>query len=194
MKHEARDFSHLLGKVKGLSDKLLNAHFGLYKGYVGRLNLIEEEIAKADKSHTNYSWGNFSELKRREAVAFNGAYLHELFFDNIGKKGDPSAGLNKAMSESFGSWDELRADIKATAMATIGWVVVTRNRVDKKLHTYMLTEHHVGMPVHQDVLMVVDSYEHAFAIDYGTDRGTYLDAVLDNINWNAVNERFEKSL
>ncbi len=190
MKHEAKDFSHLLGKLDGISDKQLEAHFGLYKGYVARLNLMEEEIKKADKSHTNYSWGHWSELKRREAVAFNGAYLHQLYFENLEGKGESSTELKMAIRESFGTIAEFERDMKATALCTIGWVVVTKSRVDGRLHTYLMTEHHTGFPVMQDIVLVLDSYEHAFAIDYGTDRGSYIDAFVKNINWDVVNARF----
>ena len=190
MAHEARDFSHLLGKLEGISDQLLEAHFGLYKGYVARLNLMEEELQKTDKGHTNYSWGHWSELKRREAVAFNGAYLHELYFENLTPKGEPSPELAQAINESFGSHAEFMKDLKSTGLCTIGWVVVTKSRVDGKLHTYLLTEHHVGLPVLQDVILVLDSFEHAFAMDYGTDRGGYIDTFVKNINWEVVNQRF----
>ena len=190
MAHEARDFSYLLGSLEGISDKLLESHFGLYKGYVARLNLIEEELAKTDKAHTNYSWGHWSELKRRESVALNGAYLHELYFENLQGKAEPGAELKQALSESFGSFEEFIKDLKATALCTIGWVVLTRSRIDGKLHTYLLTEHHVGFPVHQDILLVLDSFEHAFALDYGTDRGSYIDTFVKNINWEVVNKRF----
>lgn len=190
MKHEAKDFSHLLGKLDGISDKQLEAHFGLYKGYVARLNLMEEEMKKADKGHTNYSWGHWSELKRREAVAFNGAYLHQLYFENLEGKGAPNGELKAAIDEAFGSYDEFVKDMKATALCTIGWVVVTKSRVDGRLHTYLMTEHHTGFPVMQDIVLVLDSYEHAFAIDYGTNRGSYIDAFVKNINWDVVNARF----
>ncbi|MFC1481200.1 superoxide dismutase [Candidatus Neomarinimicrobiota bacterium] len=192
MTHTAREFNQLLGKLDGISDKQLTAHFGLYKGYVARLNLMEAELKTTDKSHTNYSWGHWSELKRREAVALNGAYLHELYFENLLSKGEPDAALLAAITESFGSYAELTADLKATALCTIGWVVLTKSRIDGHLHTYLMTEHHVGYPVHQDIVLVLDSYEHAFAIDYGTDRGTYIDAFLKNINWEVVNDRFAK--
>jgi Fe-Mn family superoxide dismutase len=192
MTHSARDFDHLLGNIDGISDKQLTAHFGLYKGYVGRLNLMETELKTTDKSHTNYSWGHWSELKRREAVALNGAYLHEMYFDNLMSKGAASAPLLAAIDDAFGSYDEFASDLKATAMCTIGWVVLTKSRIDGKLHTYLMTEHHVGFPVHQDIVLVLDSYEHAFAIDYGTDRGTYIDVFMKNINWDVVNERFAK--
>jgi Fe-Mn family superoxide dismutase len=190
MAHEARDFSYLLGSLEGISDKLLESHFGLYKGYVARLNLIEEELANTDKAHTNYSWGHWSELKRRESVALNGTYLHELYFENLQGNAEPSTELKQALSESFGSFEEFIKDLKATALCTIGWVVLTRSRIDGKLHTYLLTEHHIGFPVHQDILLVLDSFEHAFALDYGTDRGSYIDTFVKNINWEAVNKRF----
>ncbi|UCH10434.1 MAG: hypothetical protein JSU61_00635 [Fidelibacterota bacterium] len=190
MAHEARDFSYLLGKLEGISDKLLEAHFGLYKGYVARLNLMEEELQKTDKGHTNYSWGHWSELKRREAVAFNGAYLHELYFENLTPKGEPSPELVQDINDSFGNHDEFLKDLKSTGLCTIGWVVVTKSRADGKLHTYLLTEHHVGLPVLQDIILVLDSFEHAFAMDYGTDRGGYIDAFVKNIDWEVVNRRF----
>ncbi len=190
MSHEVHNFDHLLGTLKGISDKQLQAHFGLYKGYVARINLMEEELKKADKSHTNYSWGHWSELKRREAVAFNGAYLHQFYFENLGPKGQPSPELASAIDAAFGSYDEFVKDLKATALCTIGWVVVTKSRVDGQLHTYLMTEHHTGFPVLQDIVLVLDSYEHAFAIDYGTDRGSYIDAFVDNINWEVINARF----
>ncbi len=190
MKHEAKDFSNLLGNIEGISDKLLEAHFGLYKGYIARLNLMEDELQKADKSHTNYSWGHWSELKRREAVAFNGTYLHELYFENLLAAGAPTAELTAAIDEAFGSYSNFVTDLKATALCTIGWVVVTRSRIDEKLHTYLMTEHHIGFPVHQDIVLVLDSYEHAFAIDFGTDRGSYIDTFVNNINWTVVNDRF----
>jgi Fe-Mn family superoxide dismutase len=190
MAHEARDFSYLLGALEGISDKLLESHFGLYKGYVARLNLIEDELKQTDKAHTNYSWGHWSELKRREAVAFNGTYLHELYFENLAVKGEPSAELKQAIDGSFGSYDEFIKDLKATALCTIGWVVLTKSRIDGKLHTDLLTEHHTGFPVHQDILLVLDSFEHAFAMDYGTDRGSYVDVFIKNINWEVVNRRF----
>lgn len=190
MQHQAKDFSHLLGKLEGISDKQLEAHFGLYKGYVARLNLMEAELKTTDKGHTNYSWGHWSELKRREAVAFNGAYLHQFYFENLESIGQPSSALQSAINEAFGSYDDFVKDMKATALCTIGWVVVTKSRVDGTLHTYLMTEHHIGFPVLQDIVLVLDSYEHAFAIDYGTDRGSYIDAFVKNINWDVVNGCF----
>jgi len=190
---EVKTFNHLLGKLKGISDAQLKAHFGLYEGYVKKLNEIQEKLKTQDKSAANYSFGEFSELKRREAVAFNGAYLHELYFENLLAKSKPSAQLKATAEAAFGSWDAFIADIKASAASTPGWVLVTWNKADKKLHTYILYEHHIGLPVHQEVVLALDCWEHAFMIDYGTKKADYLTAFMENVNWDIVNKRLESA-
>ncbi|MBI4016971.1 MAG: hypothetical protein HY363_04745 [Candidatus Aenigmarchaeota archaeon] len=191
MEHKPKDFSHLLGKLKGISDNQLKAHFGLYEGYVKKLNEIETKLKIADRAASNYSFGEFSELKRREAVAFNGAVLHELYFENLLASSAPSDALKKATETAFESWDKFVADVKASAGSTPGWVLVTLNKVDKQLHTYVLFEHHVGLPVNQEIVLALDCWEHAFMIDYGTKKADYLAAFFENINWDVVNKRFD---
>lgn len=193
MKHEQKDFSNLLGSLDGISDPQLEAHFGLYAGYVKKLNEIEEKLKSVDRSLTNYSFGEYSELKRREAVAFNGAYLHELYFENLsGEGGEPSEALKAAIESAFGSLEAWETDIKASASSTPGWVLLTWNKKDESLHHYIMFEHHIGLPVHQVPILALDCWEHAFMIDYGTKKGEYLTAFLKNVNWNIVNDRFAK--
>ncbi|MBI5392401.1 hypothetical protein HZA96_00905 [Candidatus Woesearchaeota archaeon] len=195
MKHEAKNFNHLLGKLAGFSEKMLTAHFTLYAGYAKKLNEIEEKLAKADKTLANYSFGEFSELKRREAVAFNGTYLHELYFEAMNsKKTEASGALKKAIDESFGNWDEMVKDMKATASSTPGWVLLTYSKVDKKLHTYIMFEHHIGLPAHQEIILALDCWEHAFMIDYGIGKADYLTAYFAAVDWSIVSKRFEHAM
>jgi Fe-Mn family superoxide dismutase len=192
MTHSALDFSHLLGELDGLSDAQLEAHFKLYAGYVKKLNEIETALETQDRSATNYSYGAFSELKRREAVAFNGTYLHQMYFENLsGEESAPSADLKAAMESAFGSMEAWEKDVRSSAACTPGWVLLTYSMVDQKVHTYVMYEHHIGLPVHQVPIMALDCWEHAFMIDYGTNKGAYLDAFVKNIDWNMVNMRFE---
>lgn len=190
MAHAAKTYDHLKGgAVKGLSDAQLDAHFTLYKGYVGKLNEIEEKLATIDNTKPNYSFNEYSELKRREAVAFNGSFLHELYFENLGADDQLSSALAAAM-DAQGGKDKLIADLKACALGGPGWAVLTKNRRDGKLHTYFLAEHHIGLPVEQDLLVVLDSWEHAFMVDYGIARAKYLDTIVDAIKWSEVSKRF----
>ncbi len=191
MPHVAKDFSGLLGTLRGISDKQLTAHFGLYQGYVKKLNEIEERLQSADPGTANYSYGEFSELRRREAVALNGTYLHQAYFENLSAQGEPpSQAFQAAVVASFGSWDRYVADLKGSAGSTPGWVLTTLSRIDGRIHNYVMYEHHVGLPTGQEVLLALDCWEHAFMIDYGTAKPDYLKAFLDNVNWGVVNARF----
>ena len=191
MAHSAKDFTGLLGKLPGLSDAQLSAHFKLYEGYVKKINEIEEKLMTVDKSLANYSFGEYSELKRREAVAFNGTYLHEMYFENmVGTPTEASAALKAAMEGSFGSLADWEKDMRASAGSTPGWVLLTFNKMDKKLHHYIMYEHHMNYPVHQVPLMALDCWEHAFMIDYGIDKPSYLNTFVKAIDWKVLSERF----
>lgn len=194
MQHVAKNFDHLLGKLEGISEAQLKAHLGLYQGYVNKLNEIETALQSSDPKGGNYSYNAFSELKRRESVAFNGSYLHELYFDNLAAPGqEPGQAFKAAAEKAFGSWDNWVANIKGAAASTPGWVLVTYNRVDGSLHNYVMYEHHVGLPVHQDVVLALDCWEHAYMVDYSTAKAKYLDAFLRNVNWQKVGERLTKA-
>jgi len=192
MAYEPKNYDHLKGgALKGFSDSQLDQHFTLYKGYVAKLNEIETKLETTDSTKPNYSFNEFSELKRREAVAFNGSFLHELYFENLGASSEVSPALQKAL-DAQGGKDKVLADLKACALGGPGWALLTRNRRDGKLHSYFIAEHHLGLPIEQDLLVVLDSWEHAFMVDFGIKRPDYINAFLENINWAEVSKRFAK--
>ena len=194
MTREIRSFKNLLGKLDGISDPQLEAHFGLYEGYVKKLNEIEEKLAKTDRSLSNYSFGEFAELKRRHAVPYNGTYLHELYFENLTATGKPGAEMEKLIAASFGNMDNWKADVKATGLAVPGWVVTALETTTGQLNNIQIMEHHIGFPLNHLPLLVMDTWEHAFFLDYKANRGAYIDTFFKNINWNVVNERTTTAL
>ena len=194
MAYEPKNYDYLIGSVKGLSEKQLRAHLTLYQGYVKKWNEIQDKLKSADPSAGNYSFNEFSELKRREAVAFNGVFLHELYFENLEPKGSPSAELKSAADAAFGSWDKMIANLKGCASSTPGWVLLTWNKITKQLHTFIMFEHHIGLPAHQEIILSLDCWEHAFMIDYGIAKADYLKVFFENINWDVVNARVEEVL
>ncbi len=190
MAYEPKNYDHLKGgALDGFSDSQLDLHFTLYKGYVAKLNEIEEKLAVAINTKPNYSFNEYSELKRREAVAFNGSFLHERYFENLGKDAAISSGLQKALDGQGGKVNIL-ADLKAAALSGPGWALLTLNRRDGRLHSYFVAEHHIGMPIDQDLLLVLDSWEHAFMVDFGIKRPAYIDAFFTNIKWSEVSKRW----
>jgi superoxide dismutase, Fe-Mn family len=190
MPHHAKKFDHLVGGLEGFSAKQIEAHLGLYRHYVDKINEIEERLQHAERDEADYSYAAYSELKRREAIPFNGAYLHELYFENLTPKSvTPPAALLKAVNDSFASFDAYLADLTAAAKSTTGWVVTASCSVDGRLHNYVLQEHHIGLPVHQKVLLAVDCWEHAYMIDYGTQKPEYLAALFKLLDWKEAGRR-----
>lgn len=190
MTYESKNYDHLKGgTLKGFSDSQLDLHITLYKGYLTKLNEIEEKLAAANNTKPNYSFNEYSELKRREAVAFNGSFLHELFFENLGSDTTISPQLQMAL-DARGGMETILANLKATALCGPGWALLTRNRRDGLLHTYFLAEHHIGLPIEQDLLVVLDSWEHAFMVDFGIRRSDYINAFMKSLKWSEVSRRF----
>lgn len=194
MNHQVKDFSHLIGQLPGMTDRQVETHLGLYAGYVKKLNEIQEKLTTVAPIESNYTYGVFSELKRREVVAFNGSYLHQAYFENLTPKpqSDQLVDFRKAVDAAWGSWDKFVADIKGSAASTPGWVMLTKNQVDGLLHTYILFEHNINFPVKNDIIMALDCWEHAFAIDYGTDKPKYVENFLKVVDWEVVAQRFAK--
>src|SRR5437588_12453402 len=87
--YQAKEFN--LSGLNGISDKTLETHFGLYKGYVTNTNKLNEEIAEfIDKKKV--SDPAYSELSRRLSFEYNGMVLHEYYFGNMVRGGSNVTG------------------------------------------------------------------------------------------------------
>ena len=84
MLHVVKNYDHLRAGLDGFTRRQMEHHLGLYTGYVGKANEIEQRLATAGRTAASATYNDYSELKRREVVALNGAYLHELYFDAMG--------------------------------------------------------------------------------------------------------------
>ncbi len=191
MPREAKNFDHLLGgKAKGLSDPQLKAHFTLYQGYVKKLNEIWTKLETTDKSAPNYSFNEYSELRRREPVAFNGTVLHEQYFEALGDGStQPSAASKALIDRSFGSFDNWIADTKACLLSAHGWTLVVYDYEAKKLRNNLVQgEHHIGLFANVHVLAAFDAWEHAYFLDYQTTKAKYVENLLSGLNWTVLDK------
>jgi len=192
MAYAPMNYDALLG-MEGFSDTLLKNHFTLYQGYVANTNKVHDmlvELHKAGKS----GGPDYAELKRRFGWEFNGMRLHELYFENLGGKGEfnKSAKLGKKLMEEFGSYDHWESDFKATAMMRgIGWVILYQDNQTGKLFNQWINEHDVGHLTGCTPILILDVFEHAFMIDYGLKRADYISAFFKNIKWEVVEGRLK---
>ena len=186
--YEAKKFEHLLG-IEGLSDNLLQSHFGLYEGYVKNTNAVLDQLKKAEVGTPE-----FAELKRRFGWEFDGMRMHELYFGNLMKGGsslNDAEELKKKIEESFGSVEAWEKDFRGVlAMRGIGWAVLYFDTEADKLVNVWIGEHDGGHLVGCAPLLVVDVFEHAYIADFGTKRPDYIEAIMKNLCYHVVNGRF----
>lgn len=189
---EAKQFESING-VEGMSARLMGEHYKLYEGYVKKANEITDSLKNVDLSKANATQSDLRALKMGYSFAVNAIKSHELYFDNLsGKGGQPQGWLGSKIEESFGSFENWQADMKATGIAARGWVWFAYDWQNGSIFNY-LGDAHDAFPIwHATPLVALDVYEHAYMIDYGVARADYIESFFKNLNWNEVEERVTK--
>jgi len=188
--YTAKKFDHLLG-TSGLSDALLQNHFGLYEGYVANTNKLNDILVEMEKKE-QFSEPAFAELNRRFGWEWNGMRLHELYFENITKemKALSKGILQEGIEKEWGSLEAWEKDFRAMgAMRGIGWIVLYHDKQSDKLFNMWIDEHATGHLAGATPLLVMDVFEHAFVLDYGMKRAEYIDTFIKSIDWKVVEKR-----
>ena len=178
--------------LNGLSMQIIESHYeNNYGGALRRLNAITEKLASLDFASTpGYV---INGLKREELIALNSTLLHELYFASLGGDGKPAGAITETLTRDFGSVDRWRDEFVAMGNALAGgsgWVLLTYVPRDRRLVNQYATEHTQGVAGGIPIL-ALDMYEHAYHIDFGANAKAYVDAFMRNIDWKAVQARYE---
>ncbi|MCE2931008.1 MAG: Fe-Mn family superoxide dismutase [Vampirovibrionales bacterium] len=189
----AKRFPLIEQGIEGLSAKQIQAHLRLYEGYVKKYQSISQEIkafTPEQLANVNATYHPFRELLVEESFALNGVLLHEEYFGILTPDAKPmSSYLKSLLNQHFGSIEAFQAQLVASAKAMRGWAILGYCPRYKHLSFYGLDSHHMFSPVGVKPVLVVDVYEHAYLIDYGTDRASYLNALWKQIDWTVVEAR-----
>lgn len=146
------------------SEQSLNYHYGtLYKGYVDRYNKGEGDA-------------NFNEA---------GAFLHNLYFPQFqeyGARPRPTGASLALINQKFGSYDEFKKQLGVEAMKIqgSGWIYMSRSGEIKTIKNH---------EIKKDIALLIDWWEHAWALDYQADKAKYLQNIWRIINWEVINRR-----
>ncbi|MBU1032693.1 MAG: superoxide dismutase [Patescibacteria group bacterium] len=185
-------------KLIGISDKTIKIHHDkLYVGYVAKKEEIGKKLSTlshgGDVTSANQTYSELRALKDSETFAINAVYLHEWYFDCLGGDGKAEGPLVDALAKKYGSLKNFLSYFNACGMAARGWVVLAWDTHDEKLRIYSGDAHNQGGVWGAMPLIVLDVYEHAYFIDYGSDRKSYITDYWKNFNWKRANELFESA-
>lgn len=193
-KYVPKKYTNLLGgALKGFSDEQLKAHFALYEGYITKINDLEARIKGFDINNPDTI--NYRGWHLDQTSMLNGAVLHELYFGNLGASNkEPQGVLKKMINRDFGSFESFIGHLKTVGKTFHGWSLAALNYRTGKINVYGLERHNLNVPTMVHPILVLDVYEHAYMIDYGTDRKKYMDAFVMNVDWKPVEKRLEQAL
>ena len=146
-----------------LSEEIIDLHYGkLYKGYVDRFNKGEGDA-------------DFNEA---------GAWLHNMYFAQLQEPSNekPSGPILEFIEKHFNTWDNFKEEFQVEAMKIqgSGWVYLSRNG---KIKT--IKNHEIKM----DIVLLIDWWEHAWMLDYGSDKKSYLKNHWKIIDWDNISSK-----
>lgn len=120
-------------------------------------------------------------------AAFNeaGVFLHNILFQQYQtpkSSNRPSGTILEFIEKNFKSFDQFKEEFEKVAMGIqgSGWVYLS---TDGKIKTIKNHE------VKKDILLLIDWWEHAWALDYQHDKKKYLANQWKIINWDHINEQ-----
>ena len=179
--------------LNGIPPRLIESHYEhIYGAALNRLNMITAELGALDASVTPAHVIN--RLKRDQLAELNSTLLHELYFASLGGDGRtlPEA-IAGGIARDFGSVDRWRHEFVALATAlsgSSGWVLLTQLPRDGRLINQTACNHAQniagGIPI-----LAIDMYEHAYQLEFGANADAYIAAFMRNIDWNAVQARYQ---
>jgi Fe-Mn family superoxide dismutase len=185
----ARELKPVLLEMDGISRGAVEAHYKLYEGYVNKRNEILARLGDVDLSAANQVYSDVRALKVDLTFAVGGIKNHEIYFEHLGGGGgDPRDAIGQLVERDFGSVEEWRADLKATGMAGRGWAWTAYDWDEGRLFNYIGDAQNTFPIWNATPLVALDVYEHAYFLDYRTDRASYIDAFFDNLDWATIND------
>lgn len=181
--------------LNGIPPRLIENHYEHHYGEaLNRLNAITKELDSLDASTASPDVIN--RLKRDQFTELNSTLLHELYFASLGGDGrTPPEMIAKAITRDFGSVERWRHEVIALATSlsgSSGWVLLTYVPRDGALINQTASDH--GQSIAGGIpILALDMYEHAYQLEFGANATAYIAAFMRNIDWNAVQARYENA-
>lgn len=185
---KAKEFS--IPKLTGISEKNIEEHMKLYKGYVTNANLVLEKKEEYRKDPENNAY-ILGELSRRFSFEYDGMRNHEVYFGSFegGTAALPSdSPLRALIAETWGSFEDWLREIKMVALSRgIGWAVLYYDPKGKRLLNSWIDEQHLGHLNGCAMIMGLDMWEHSYVYDYQpSGKKKYVEDFFANLNWLAI--------
>ena len=176
-----------------MSGQILELHHDKHHAaYVKGTNDTLEQIADArDKGQL----GGLMGLEKTLAFNLSGHVLHSIFWENLSPDGGdkPTGALAAAIDQHLGGFDAFKAQLTAATQTTqgSGWGVLAWEPLGERLIVTQVYDHQGNVGIGSTPLLVFDSWEHAYYLQYKNVKPDYVAKLWDLINWDDVAARYE---
>jgi Fe-Mn family superoxide dismutase len=176
-----------------ISGQIMELHHGKHHAtYVKNANDVLDQFAEARNK------GDLTKIASLEkALAFNlsGHILHSIFWLNMTPKGggQPDGDLRAAIDRDFGGFDIFKKQLNQVAGSIMGsgWAALVWEPLGGRLLTTQIYDHQSNLNQGGVPLMVIDAWEHAYYLQYKTQKTAFFDAVWNVWNWRDIAKRFD---
>jgi Fe-Mn family superoxide dismutase len=168
-----------------------------HQAYVDGLN---KALSMLEQSRESGDFALVKHWEREAAFHGSGHLLHAIFWQNMapagqGGGGEASGDLASQIAKDFGGFDKFKAQLGAAAKAVegSGWAILAWEPQGQRLVVLTAEKHQNLTQWGVSPLLVLDVWEHAYYLKYQNNRGAYVDAFWNVINWSDVAERFQSA-
>ncbi|HAE36986.1 MAG: Superoxide dismutase (Fe) [Candidatus Nomurabacteria bacterium GW2011_GWF2_35_66] len=184
-------------KLVGISEKTIEEHRKLYKGYVTNTNTIFNKLyeLKNDPEKNAFILG---ELQRRLGFEFGGMRNHEYYFSSLSdgsKEINKEGSLYKSLEKEWGSFENFLNHFKFVALTRgIGWAMLYYDKSSDKLIISWVDEQHLGHLAGTSIVLALDMWEHSYYLDYTpAEKKKYIESFFANLNWSIIEQNFKNA-
>jgi superoxide dismutase/chemotaxis methyl-accepting protein methylase len=176
-----------------LSARIMQLHHDKHhRAYVDGANQAIEQLVEARRRQ---DFAQIAALERRLAFHVSGHILHSIYWKNLSPNGGgrPDGKLAAAITRDFGSFENLKAQLVNTALTIMGsgWSALVWDPVSRRLGTTQIHDHQSEVTQGGIPLLVIDAWEHAYYLQYQTEKARYFEALWNLWSWPDVALRFE---
>lgn len=168
-----------------ISEHTMHFHYDKHhRGYMDKLERALRGSHTAEQSLEQI-------ISHSEGDVFNFAaqvWNHSFYWNSMRPDGggDPDDELAQRMTKDFGSVDAFKRDFAEAAKGEFGsgwaWLVVNANG---ELNVISSTDAENPLSSGLTPILTIDVWEHAYYLDYQSERSKYIEAYLNNlINWD----------
>jgi superoxide dismutase, Fe-Mn family len=176
-----------------ISAQIMQLHHDKHHGaYVKKAN---ETLEKLDEARTKSDFTRLGGLEKALAFNLSGHVLHSLFWRNLKPKGGdrPTGDLAKAIDRDFGTFEGMKKQLSEAAGTVMGsgWGALVYEPMAGRLLTSQIYDHQSNLAQAGLPLLVIDAWEHAYYLQYKTEKTKFIEAVWNLWNWDDVSARYE---